>query len=84
MIEELKSTSFHIIPPDGTFYAMLDVSVLGVSPGENAEVLFKKCGIAVVDGISYGESASSYVRLSLTKDKAELSEAVERLKKFRE
>jgi aspartate/methionine/tyrosine aminotransferase len=83
MIEELKSTSFHIIPPDGTFYAMLDVSVLGVSPGENAEVLFKKCGIAVVDGISYGESASSYVRLSLTKDKAELSEAVERLKKFR-
>lgn len=80
MIEELKSTSFHIIPPDGTFYAMLDVSCVGADTGKNAEKLLSEYGIAAVDGISYGQSAGNYVRLSLTKDKEQLAEAIERLK----
>lgn len=81
--EGLKSTSFSIVPPGGTFYAMLDVSALGVPVGKNAERLLQEFGIAVVEGVSYGTSAGSYVRLSLTKDLTELAEVVERLKDYK-
>lgn len=80
-VNGLIDTSFPIIPPDGTFYAMLDASALGVSPEDNAEMLLREYGIAVVDGISYGQSAGNYVRLSLTKDETQLAEVIERLKK---
>ena len=81
MINGLAGSSFSIVAPDGTFYAMLDVSTLGARAGGNAENLLGRCGIASVDGISYGKSAGNYVRLSLTKDKEQLAEAIERLKK---
>jgi aspartate/methionine/tyrosine aminotransferase len=41
--------------------------------------LLDKYGIATVSSISYGQSAANYVRMSLTKDKKELAEVVERL-----
>ncbi len=81
MVKGLNSTSFSIVPPDGTFYAMLDVSQIGEHAGGNAEELLKKYGIASIDGVSYGQSAEDYVRLSLTKNKEQLAEAIERLKK---
>lgn len=83
MVSGLRDTPFTLVQPDGTFYAMLDVSSLGVRPGENAEALLRAYGIASVDGISYGQSAKDYVRLSLTKDKKQLAEVVERLRSVR-
>lgn len=82
MINAMSDTSFPMVSPDGTFYAMIDVSRFGGQHGENAEKLLRDYGIASVDGISYGQSAADYVRLSLTKDKDQLAEAVERLKKL--
>lgn len=83
MADGMSGTPFSLVQPDGTFYAMLDVSALGAKPGENAEALLREYGIATVEGNSYGESAGNYVRLSLTKDRDNLSEAVKRLRKRR-
>ena len=80
MVDRLKNLSFSLATPEGTFYAMLDVSNLNVPSERNAEQLLDKYGIATVSGISYGQSAANYVRISLTKDKKQLAEVVERLK----
>lgn len=81
MVKAMNDTPFSIVQPEGTFYAMLDVSALGARTGGNAENLLGRYGIASVDGISYGQSAVNYVRLSLTKNKEQLAEAIERLRK---
>ena len=80
MVEGLSEGPFIILPPDGTFYAMLDVSSLGAGTENATEKLLGKFGIAAVNGSSYGKSAENYVRLSLTEDKKLLSEAIDRLK----
>ena len=80
MLDGLKDTSFSLVPPDGTFYAMLDVSNLEAPTGKKTEKLLCVYGIATVAGISYGQSAGNYVRLSLTKDEKQLAEAIERLR----
>ena len=80
MIDGLKGSPFSLVPPDGTFYAMLDVSTLGAPTGKNADRLLKEYGIATVDGNSYGQSAGDYVRLSLTKDEKQLGEVIDRLR----
>jgi len=84
MVDGLKNTPFTLVVPEGTFYAMLNVSNLNESSDKNAEQLLDKYGIATVSGISYGQSAANYVRMSLTKDEKQLAEVVERLriKKF--
>ena len=58
---------------------MLEVSSLKVLPEKHAETLLKKYGVATVNGISYGQSAKNYVRLSLTQDEDELNEVIRRL-----
>jgi len=79
-LKKVKETSFDLIPPEGTFYAMLDVSHLDTPPEKKAEIMLERYGIASVNGISYGLSGGDYVRLSLTKEENTLSEVVERLK----
>lgn len=76
----MKDTDFPVVCPEGTFYAMMDVSSLDVPPEEKAETLLDKYGIASVNGISYGLSGGEYVRLSLTKGEDQLTEAIRRLR----
>jgi aspartate/methionine/tyrosine aminotransferase len=76
----LQGASFNLVSPEGTFYAMLDVSPLGASAENNADTLLEKFGIASINGISYGPSASRFVRLSLTQNQEQLALAVKRLK----
>ncbi|KPJ98568.1 MAG: hypothetical protein AMK71_11180, partial [Nitrospira bacterium SG8_35_4] len=80
MVEGLSDGPFIIIPPDGTFYAMLNMSSLGADAENAAWTLLEKFGIAAVNGSSYGKSARNYVRLSLTQDSNLLTEAMHRLK----
>lgn len=80
MLDGLRDTSFNLIAPQGTFYAMLDVAHLDISVEQKAEKLFDEYGIATVNGVSYGKSAGNYVRLSLTQDEKQLNEVIKRLK----
>jgi aspartate/methionine/tyrosine aminotransferase len=79
VVDGLRDTAFGLMVPDGTFYAMLNVSGLDEPAGENGERLLNDYGIATVNGVSYGQSAGAFVRLSLTKDLPELAEMIERL-----
>jgi len=80
LVEGLKETMFRLVVPQGTFYAMLDVSDLNVTAGRNARELLNEFGIATVNGVAYGESASDYVRLCLTKNTEELERMIKRVK----
>ena len=53
-----------VVPPDATFYALLDASPWGADGVEAVEVLFRDLGVATVAGSAYGECAAGYVRLS--------------------
>ncbi|MBF0522446.1 MAG: pyridoxal phosphate-dependent aminotransferase [Candidatus Omnitrophica bacterium] len=74
-------TPFRLIKPEGTFYAMMDVSSLRAEPEKNSQELLTRYGIASVNGLSYGQSAGAYVRLSLTQGEARLQECLQRLSK---
>lgn len=79
MLEGITKTKFHVVEPKGTFYIMLDVSVLNVEAIQNAPTLLTKCGIASINGLSYGLSAGKYVRLSLTQNEEQIKETCSRL-----
>ena len=81
-VDGLKNTSFPLVYPEGTFYAMLDVAALDTPPDQKSNKLLERYGIASVNGISYGQSASNFVRLSLTVDEALITAAIERLRPY--
>jgi len=52
-----------LAPMQGTFYAWLDISRLGVTSREFAFQLMREHGVAVVPGIAFGESGEGWIRL---------------------
>jgi len=79
-VDKLEQRSFNLIKPQGTFYAMLEMPEIPPKYTSNSDFFLNEYGIATVDGISYGESAKIYVRLSLTKDADVLMQTANRLK----
>lgn len=78
-VNALEQSAFKPIKPFGTFYAMLEMPEIPARYEGNSDFLLREYGIATVDGKSYGESAKSYVRLSLTKDAEILMQVADRL-----
>ena len=77
--DALKQSTFKLIKPQGTFYSMLEIPETLPKYASKSDFLLSEYGIASVDGISYGESAKNFVRLSLTKDTDILIQATQRL-----
>lgn len=81
LVEEFKESIFQIVPPDGTFYAMIKVPDFLRNVTNKSEYVLEHYGIATVDGLSYGQSARDYVRISFAAGMDKLEEAVRRFKK---
>ncbi len=79
LVAGLKNTLFKVIPSDGTFYMMVQVPELPSGYTNNAVYLLNEFGIACVNGQSYGESASKYVRFSLTLSEKQILDVIARL-----
>lgn len=70
------------LPPDATFYLMVDISKTGMSSVDFAMALLKAVHVAVVPGITYGKCCDYYVRIAFTRELEYIREGITRIDKF--
>jgi aspartate/methionine/tyrosine aminotransferase len=68
-----------VLPPEGGFFAMLDVRGLGRSSDDIRRRLLHDAGVAVVHGAAYGPSGEGTLRVSFGSGGALLADGLERL-----
>ena len=83
LIRELnKIPSIKYQAPQGTFYAFLDVSAMGMDSKTFCFSLLEKEHVAVIPGVAFGESFDNYIRLAFTLHEDKIIEGVYRISKF--
>ena len=70
---------FRCAPPEGAFYAWVDISEAGLSAEEICRIMLEEAGVAAIPGAAFGPAGSDYVRFSFASSTAVLKEAVERI-----
>lgn len=70
---------FHCSPPEGAFYAWVNISDTGMSAEELCRILLEEAGVAAIPGAAFGEAGTDFVRFSFASSTATLQEAVERI-----
>ena len=68
--------------PDATFYLMVDISKTGLKSFDFACKLLETVHVAVVPGVTYGQSCDNYVRIAFTKNVDVINQGVERIATF--
>jgi len=72
---------FRILPPDGAFYAWVDITGTGVPAEELCRVMLEEGGVAAIPGAAFGPAGKDFVRFSFASSMETLQEAVERIQK---
>ena len=73
---------FHCLPPDGAFYAWVNISDTGMSAEEICRIVLEEAGVAAIPGAAFGPAGREFVRFSFASSTATLKEAVERVQKI--
>jgi aspartate aminotransferase len=68
--------------PVGAFYVFPDVSGTGLSGAQLAERLLQEAGVCVLAGTAFGEHGGNYIRISYATSRANLTEALGRIRGF--
>jgi aspartate aminotransferase len=72
---------FRCVPPDGAFYAWVDITGTGISAEELCRILLEDAGVAAIPGAAFGAAGKDFIRFSFASSMATLQEAVERIQK---
>jgi aspartate aminotransferase len=72
---------FRCVPPDGAFYAWVDITGTGISAEELCRILLEDAGVAAIPGAAFGAAGKDFIRFSFASSTATLQEAVERIQK---
>jgi aspartate/methionine/tyrosine aminotransferase len=72
---------FRCRPPDGAFYAWVEITGTGMSAEELCRILLEDAGVAAIPGAAFGSSGKDFIRFSFASSMATLQEAVERIQK---
>src|SRR5215510_12493984 len=72
---------FRCQPPEGAFYAWVNVADTGRSAEEVCRILLEEAGVAAIPGAAFGPSGKDFIRFSFASSMATLREAVERIQK---
>jgi aspartate aminotransferase len=72
---------FKCQPPDGAFYAWVDITGTGTSAEDVCRFLLEDAGVAAIPGAAFGPCGKDFVRFSFASSVANLKEAVERIMK---
>ena len=72
---------FRCLPPDGAFYAWVDITGTGISAEELCRILLEEAGVAAIPGAAFGVAGKDFIRFSFASSMATLQEAVERIQK---
>jgi aspartate/methionine/tyrosine aminotransferase len=70
---------FRCQPPDGAFYAWVDITATGMTAEEICQLLLEDAGVAAIPGAAFGAAGKDFVRFSFASSTATLHEAVERI-----
>jgi aspartate aminotransferase/aminotransferase len=70
--------------PQGAFYALVNLSEVGLTGDELSRELLNQVGVATAPGSTFGQSCQSSVRISFAASDLEVVEGCERILAFRE
>jgi aspartate aminotransferase len=70
---------FRCEPPEGAFYAWVDITGTGMTAEEICHILLEDAGVAAIPGAAFGPSGKDFARFSFASSMATLREAVERI-----
>ena len=72
---------FRCQPPDGAFYAWVNIEDTGLSAEQVAASLLEEAGVAGIAGAAFGAAGKNYVRFSLVSARNLLEEALDRIER---
>lgn len=72
---------FRCAPPQGAFYAWVNVADTGIAAEEICRIMLEEAGVAAIPGAAFGDSGKNFVRFSFASSVATLHEAVERIRR---
>jgi aspartate/methionine/tyrosine aminotransferase len=78
VIEQLNGV--RVIPPEGGFFAMVDVRESGIPSNEIRKRLMNEHGVVVAHGAAYGEGGEGTLRVSFASGGENLTRGLERLR----
>jgi aspartate/methionine/tyrosine aminotransferase len=84
---EMMAQSLNKIPglkcakPEGGFYAWININATGLRSQEFADKLLNDHQVAVVPGSAFGPSGEGYIRINCVRNRDELEEGLERIRR---
>jgi aspartate aminotransferase len=72
---------FRCQPPEGAFYAWVNIEDTGLPAHELATTLLEEAGVAAIAGAAFGSAGKNYLRFSLVSARNLLEEALERIER---
>ena len=66
-------------PPEGAFYAWVNIVDTGMPAEELCRILLEDAGVAAIPGAAFGSAGTAYIRFSFASSRETLREAVERV-----
>jgi aspartate/methionine/tyrosine aminotransferase len=76
-----RIAGFRCQPPEGAFYAWVNIEDTGLSAQELASTLLEEAGVAAIAGAAFGAAGKNYLRFSLVSARNLLEEALERMER---
>jgi aspartate/methionine/tyrosine aminotransferase len=70
---------FRCSPPEGAFYAWVNVADSGASAEEVCRIMLEEAGVAAIPGAAFGPSGKDFIRFSFASSLATLREATARM-----
>jgi len=72
---------FRCIPPEGAFYAWVNIEETGTTAEEVCRIMLEEAGVAAIHGAAFGDMGRNFLRFSFASSPAILKEAVARIQK---
>jgi aminotransferase len=83
MVERINAIEgLHLIRPEATFYAFVNVKDWGLNSWELATQLLEKHNLATIPGSAFGPAGEGYLRLTFAVSPETINEACDRLEAF--
>jgi aspartate aminotransferase len=76
-----RVAGFRCLPPQGAFYAWVNIEDTGLSAHDLASTLLEEAGVAAIAGGAFGSAGRNYLRFSLVSARNLLEEALERIER---
>src|ERR1022692_3576088 len=70
---------FRCLPPEGAFYAWVDIAGTGMPAEDLCLILLEDAGVGAIPGAAFGPTGRQFIRFSFASSTATLQEAVERI-----